>query len=275
MSTVFKVSELVGTRFLYVTIGIDLKYVLHCCERLKADSSAMLNAGNDVQEKLHNAVRAGEEPIFDLCECNITSDISQIIFEWQDKGWSFTDSKDDYRRFILEENERRKREKPDEIVPMPEFKLNGSIVDYIKYLRTDVVYIYPSATDLYFALVIMTALLRPTVKFEMDNVMAKVLDIISSSLPISLLNEYTEFYYHTTEGVEILTANDGKVMTQRLGEVTIEKASYGGYLVPTAFGREVLYKTPGWNIVFKNALDFVNRSKELRAKTLREVLVGD
>lgn len=275
MSNIYKVCDLVGTRFLYTTIGIDIKYVLSCCEQLKSNPSLTFNAGNELQEKLHEAVRKGVDPVFDLCSCTLTTDISQIIFEWQDKGWHFTDSMDSYRRSILEENERRKSEQPDNVVAMPVFKLNGSAAEYIKALRTDITYTYQSSSELYFALIIMTALLRPSVQFAMDNVMAKIFDIISASLPPSVLSQYDEFYYHTNEGVEIVTAVNGKVRTQRMGKVSIETASYGGYLVPTVFGKEVLFKAPGWDIVFKNALNYINRSKEMRSKTLREVLVGE
>lgn len=275
MSNVFKIKELVATRFLYATIGVDIKYVLNCCEQLCSNPGAQPNAGNEEQEKLYNLIRSGQKPVFDLCDCTFTSDISQIIFEWQDKGWCFIDSTNTERNSILVENQRRLQNKPAEIIPMPEYKLNTSAADYIKSLRTDVVYTYYKSSELYYALVIMTALLRPNVQFEMDNVMARILDLVSSTMSPALLSEYDEFYYHTNEGVEVLKAIDGEVWTQRLGKVTIESASYGGYLVPTVFGRAVLYKEPGWDVVFKNALNFVNKSKELRSKTLREVLVGE
>ncbi len=275
MNVTYKLSELVNTRFLYVTIGLDIKYILNTCEDLKSNPNKVVNAGNALQEDLYKHVSAGYTPVFDLAGCWLTSDITQIIFEWQNKGWMFIDSQDNYRAKILQNNLERIEQSKKETVTMPIFKLNTSVKDYIANLRTDVTYTYYENSDVCKALIIMTAMLRPSVHFAMDNVMSGILDIVSTALPTATLLKYDKFYYHTPEGVEVVEAVDGMLQTQRVGTVPVEQASYGGYLVPTVFGEQVLYKDPGWSTVFKNSLSFLNRAKEMRLKTLREVLVGD
>ena len=271
---VFRVKELFNTRFIYITFCKDFTYMLENCIRLKDDKTWQYNAGNEVQEELYAAVLNGDTPVFDLKDCVLTTDASLLIFKYQDKGFIFIDTQDAARHRILEENTRRIAELPETVV-LPKFDMRKSIVDYINSLDSSLVYEYPENSELYRSLIILIAMTRPKVKIVMDNVMAEVLTTVSSLLTLEVLRKYDEFYYYTQEGVEILKLDNGILHTQRLGDVPLEVASHGGYLVPTVFGNQRLMNSEDWEPVFNKALKSVNNLIKLRPRTLREILVED
>lgn len=265
--------ELLDTRYFYISIEKDFSHVTHTVSELASNKSYPYFAGNDAQQKLFEDVIAGNDIVFDICDMRITSDCTPLITNAIRKGFKFIDSKDDYRNGLLVGNQSRKP--VPEAVPLPKYNPTTDPVKYIRELDKNVIYELPKhMSNLDIALVILITMSRPKIQFTLDTAQGVVFDTVAEVITVSVLCNYTEFYYNSPEGIEVLKLEGNMLHTQRRGWCSIVEACEAGSLVPTAFGKEKLINNPMWEPLVNVCLAAVNSSHKASPKTLRDVLKG-
>lgn len=265
--------DVLGTRYFYVSIDKDFTHVVYTITCLQKDPEASYFAGNDAQEALFQDVKAGNPITIDIREMRITSDCTLSINNAMLHGIQFVDTKSTRRNAILQES--AKRHAVDNTVNLPIYNPVDDPVEYIKSLDKNVVYKLPAKlSKLDIALIILATMTRPKLQFAMENNHGVILDQVADVITLSVLCKYTEFYYHSPEGIEVLKMENGLIYTQRRGLCSLAEACEAGSLVPTALGREKLIRDPDWEPLVTLCLSALNASRQSRPKTLREVLKG-
>lgn len=272
----YMIKELVDTRYLYVSIGKDLEHLLDTCKQLRSNPEFNYFSGNALQEKLFQDVKAGDDPVFDFADTKITTDVANLsVLRFVTSEFKVIDSKDAKRDSVFKESQRRLACTYENVTIFPDWQVRQSPKDYIKNLRLDCTYVLPTSTTQQIkALVIMATILRPKLKFVINNVQREIFDYIAPFLTPEVLEKYDEFYYSTPEGIEVLKLVDGLLDTQRLGKVPILEAASAGHLVPTAFGTERLYEDPAWRPIFDSCYGVLQQCERERKKNLFEVING-
>lgn len=265
--------EVLDTRYFYISIDTDFIHVMDTIMRLREDPNAEYFAGNDAQEAVFQDVIRGEEITFDMQDVRITSDCTMSISNATRRGIHFVDTKNPDRNALLLEN--RNRQAVTDAIDLPAYTATSDPIEYINNLRSDVVYKMPiDMTKVNISLIVLIALARPKVQFAMDNSHGVIFDYMADAITLPVLCKYTEFYYHTPEGIEVLTLTNGTLSTQRRGHCSIAEACEAGSLIPTVFGRERLITDPDWERLANMCLSALNAYKQAMPKTLGEVLKG-
>ena len=260
--------KLLETKYLYITYRRDLQHIITTCQKLLKGETEEYFAGNSEQTILFNSCKRGEEPIFDLGDVKITSDIAEDIAKYQREGIRFTDNKNPIRGNLLNTNNIR-RAVDLETVPLPEFDYRKKTADYIKELSTECVYEIPN-NKLGTLLAVVITMVRPKVKLRLQYSSADVLRFVNNNLQRDILMSYTDYWFVTTEGIEEYNTRDKT--TQRSNSIDVFDADTQGFLVPKVFGEKQLHKEEGWNRVFQKALRELAELRDQQPKTLGEVL---
>lgn len=272
---IVSILNLYNTRYLYITYIKDLEHLFRSVQELKANPSAQPHAGSAYMSEIFEAARRGEELKYDFAECKITSDVTEVLGRYSDSGHIFIDSKDPVRNAIFADNYQRYLNAQKPTMPLPEYDLGDKIVPYIAALDPNVIYTAKVGSDLDCYLILLATMVRPSLQFVLNSTNDKIIRIVSMLLDSNTRFKYSEFYYATDEGIQVLSAVDGQVHTQRYGLLPVRDAAAKGAMVPTAFGREVLYQQPGWKDVFERVLNIVNQMRASKPKSLLEVLAEE
>lgn len=270
----FKMKELLGTQYLYISILKDMNHVFNTIRELRRDKDYAYFAGNSSQEQLFQEVKAGTPVTIDISQMKITSDCTRDLANAQMDGIDIVDRLNPQRNRLLTINTERRSVHP-ETVKLPEYDASMDLIQFVKSLNKDVVYQLPPAlNEQTTALVILATLVRPKLQFELRTNHGTILEAVSDIIPVSVLSKYDEFYYYSPEGIEIIKATDGMVQTQRGGLCTISEACECGSLVPTVFGQKQLHKDPDWEPLMKVCLHVLNSMKVQKETSLDDILKG-
>lgn len=268
-----KLRELYNTRYLYVTLQRDLIYLFSTYLELRKNSDYEYFAGNDLLQKVYSAARVGTNVEFDLADTKITPDIEQTIRTYGFKGIAFVDTKDYYRNEILKENRRRAQIDTSSFVPLPEYNSTQLVKDYVQSLKKDVTYtVTYNNVEVYLPLLYIIMVTRPSIKIDLAGMCSEFFSFVGKRLTLSDLEGYSEFYFSDREGTVVVSLNDGKVYTQRMGLCDLETASTLGSLVPTVLGSKRLLNEGCWHTIFRTCLGMLNGYRATRKKKLYEVL---
>lgn len=266
-----KICDVYNTKYFYITMGKDLNYMWNTCVALRENPEHPYNIGNATLGTIYECFKKGQSVEFDLADARITSDVVPIVMTALRKGIVMCDTLNPDRDVILKTNMERVNLSVT-TVPMPEFTVQSSPVDYIKSLEKDCVYLPPVTNpEVYVPLVVMITILRPSVKFCLDNIGDKVLRFVAERLTIPTLKKYPEHYAITPEGIQVVNITNG-VYDQRLGEVVdIETASTSAYFVPTEFGSVRLFDDPIFAEIFMECAKLINQYKATKKLVLSDI----
>lgn len=265
--------DVLDTRYLYVSIITDFAHVFDTIQQLKADKEFKYFAGNNFQKQVFEDVIAGNELVFDTRDCRMTSDFAPYVTNAIRKGFKFIDTKDTRRNRIYEESAKRKP--VEDAVLLPKYNPTEDPVEYIKRLDKNVVYALPlNLSNAEIALIILATMSRPKLQFALGATHGVILDTVAEVITISVLSNYTEFYYCSPEGIDIVQLEGNAVYTQRRGLCTLAEACEAGSLVPTVFGSKKLIADPMWEPLVTVCVAAVNSSRQASPKSLYEVLKG-
>lgn len=269
---VVKFTDLFETKYFYKTIGKDVSHVLKTCLRIQQEGYVPKAALNSVCSKVYDCFKVSAPVDFDLAGAVITSDVTPYINLYASYGLHFIDSTNAERNRLLQENVRRLAIDKSNFVPLPEFNLDTNTKDWIVSLRKDVTYL-PGVNDkeIYVPLVIMATMLRPSIKFCLDNIGREFFTYIANRLPTYELHKYKEFYLVTNEEIRTVTFNPMGYV-QKMGYVDLDTALTAALLVPTVVGTERIYDDPMFRSIFRDCNSQINRFKETRKPTLEEIL---
>lgn len=270
----YKLRELYETRFLYKPFNKDLNYLCNTIQDLRKEPDKKVFAGSDLMSKIFSTVKAGDPVELDLAGLKLSTDCASNIMNWTMKGIVFVDTEDNLRNEILIENRRRVATVIDNAEPLPIYDVSSSVLDYVKALRTDVVYSYPESVlkgeSIYIPLMCIIMMSRPSVSVNVSSHEREFFNYVASHLTFDEIKQYDEFYITTQEGTQIVDFSSGVAHLQRMGSTTLQDAGIEGTIVPTVFGRENLVNKPGWSSLFKHCLSALNSYRATRPITLEE-----
>lgn len=268
-----KLTELLGTKYLYLTFCNDVRYICESIKSLQKDADFVPNAFNDATAELYQKIKLGTPIELDLAGAKLTSDMCDTILLQQRSGTIFVDSENSWRDAILQENRKRLDTHLENTETMPEFTQEMRAPDYIRNLKKDIIYVPPVIQEnVYLPLVVLTTITRPTIQFSIDVMSRGLFNYVGSHLTLRQLKSYHEFFYVTSEGVQIVDF-DYPVYVQGFGYGEIADALKFGYLVPTIFGKEKLVSNPDFLQMFKDCNDAIDKYRNSRKQTLEEVLL--
>ena len=271
-----KLTDLYSTKYFYITTGKDLTYLFATCDLIRKDPKKEVNAGNKQIEDVFNCFRVGAPVVFDLADGRYTSDISHILLAAQrEYGFELIDSVNPWRNAILMENKRRFELYKDGVqntVELPVLRQDEKALDFIKNLQKGVLYRVPVTypEDIWLQLCVLISIYRPSIQMYLSEREAKFLEFVASRLTLSDLEQYTEFYMVTKQGVQIVDASK-PFYVQRLGYCNLEQAQSVASFVPTDFGRVVLKDVLAFRTIANECVRTLNKYKNTRSITLREL----
>lgn len=201
MEKIYKVSELIETKYLYATTSKDLEYLMsNSVKTLK--SGEAFHALSNLQERfIQDVISDKHIPTLDIVDMHLTEGAARLIATYQvDHNLKFIDSSDKGRNRILKMNEVYANSSKYTVVSLPRLDKHVGYVEYIKNLNEEDVYSFSSIEDIdelraMFGLVVLTLDLRPHVKFDFSNQIGiKFLLWVHKSLDMHDCMEFSEFY---------------------------------------------------------------------------------
>lgn len=273
---VVRLKELYNTRYLYKTFTEDMRLMFRTVVDLRNDSNTSYHVGNDLQGKVYESAKAAAPLQFDLADVKLSSDVTPIIQEYARAGIEFIDTQDAKRNEILRTNRERYAVDTSGYVTLPEYNPSQLVSDYIKLLSKDVVYKMPvGKNEIYLPLTFLILVCRPSIRIDLGTVDKAFFRFVYDHIPRDVLDNYTEFYFTTQEGTEIVNFNSGKIVTQRLGEVDFDTALTLGTLVPSVLGQKQLNSDDNWDVPVTLCLNYLTSYRSTQKVTLRELLSGE
>ena len=267
----YKLVNIYGTQYFYLTYVKDLQYLFSSVISIRKGTKTNPHAGSELMEQVFTDVRNGVDITFDLADARITPDTSAVILHFMQEGLSFIDSKDKGRMDILVNNYAAMENIKRETTPMPVYDGSISTPNYIKSLRTDVVYKIPDEhlkdKVLYNSLIYMSTVLQPKFQF----VLTSSYDLFSMIYDYFILEDllkYDEFYFTIGTISRVLKFEGGLATLENNRKVDIEQALSYGSLVPTAFGKERLYGKDPWMTIFDSCNQTVSRWREAQTHSI-------
>lgn len=276
---VVKLTELFGTRFFYVSIGLDFDYFMstynairngNIPEKYNKDASPAISAAYD-------SALGGDELIIDLARARITSDITPKILREMRNGVQFCDTDDPARDEILKISYSRIKQYSivtSSLVMMPTFEVGTSPLEYVTGLQKEVIYDPPEVNiDLYVYIIALTAIYRPSIQFCLDRIGKTLFKYISERMNLDYLSKFDEFYIVTAMGIRTCKKDD--IYIQQLGKCTLEEAAAYANVVPTVFGSKVLKNDETFKSIAAECIHVLEQYNSTRPITLREVLTKE
>lgn len=273
----FKLKDIYKTRYFYVSYRNDLVYLFNTYLDLLTNKTRQYNVGNDMLGQIYEAAKCNAPVQFDLADCKFTPDVTKVLSSYAEKGIEFIDTENMWRNNILKTNRERRQIDVTQFTVLPEYDITTPLPEYIKALSSDIVYTVPvNLSEVYIPILFMIMATKPSVKLCLNNHCNSFFDFVGSQLTLSDLYQYTEFYFTTPEGVEIVDFSSGKIYIQRLCALgTMEEALAVGTLVPTVLGKERLIKDPVFRDIFKKCVRIVENYRKTRKPTLLEFLLEE
>ena len=247
----FKITELFGTKYFYVTTGKDLTYMLNVCLGLRKDSNMEYNIGSDALRQVYDCFKSGAPVEFDLAEARLTSDVCATLNEYMRQGIRFVDSHAEWRDNLLKDNEARLQIDLSKAVPLPTYTADMNAVTYLQNLSSECTYIVGTGNlDLYKPLVTIIIMFRPSVKLVLNEIAGDIFKYVSDFFTPDDLKRYDEFYVSEPEGVFVWKRGE-PLYIQRIHDkkCTFEEAQTVADFVPTVFGKERLNMDPTFRII--------------------------
>lgn len=273
---VVKLSELYNTKFFYITMGKDLTYLFSSCNSLRKDPSLKLNAGNKVIDDVFSCFRVGAPVTFDLAGCKFTSDtVYTLLTAQRDYKLDLIDSQDAWRNDILMVNRERFEKYGDGVqntVELPILTQDAMALEFIQSLQKGVLYSVPVTYDkeIWIQLCVLIQIYRPSIQLFLNGREATLLEFVASRLTPFDLQQWSEFYMITKQGVMVVDASK-PFYVQRLGYVDLEQAQSVASFVPTAFGKESLKNVMVFRTIANECIRALNKYKNKRSVTLAEL----
>lgn len=273
---VVKLSELYNTKYFYITMGKDLTYLFSTCNSLRNNAALEPNAGNKLMADVFACFKVGAPVTFDLADCKFTSDVVYTLLAAQrDYKLDLVDSKEGWRNDILRTNSERFAKYGDGIpdaMELPLLRQDAKALDFIQGLQKGVVYSVPVTydKDIWTQLCVLIQIYRPSIQLFLNGREATLLEFVASRLTPFDLQQWSEFYMVTKQGVQIVDASK-PFYVQRLGYVDMEQAQSVASFVPTAFGKESLKNVMAFRTIANECIRTLNKYKSKRSITLAEL----
>ena len=271
----YQLKKMFNTRYLYVTFNLDLNNCFNDVLKAMEDNTYVSkNANPDVREAVAS-ITAGANVEFDLAECVLSRDCANTIHNFAMRGIRFVDTKDICRNKVLEDNRARAEWAKLETVELPDFRKDMVPIEYIRSLDKDTIYSMPIVDDggIYLRLAYVITCCRPKIKLVLGKHERLFFDLIGKRLTLNDIKDYTEFYFCSDSGVQIVDFSR-PVYLQRMGEVSMETALTCGYLIPTIVGQEKLLDIKCFRRIFEDCLNVLDSYCATRKRKLSEVIQG-
>lgn len=269
----YKLQELYNTRYFYLTMDKDVKYLCNTILALYKDKNYPYNVGNELLGNLYESVKAKAFVEIDLANCVITPDVNTTILHYLKLGVNFIDTKDKWRDDLLKLNKKRFETVTTDAVVLPQYDAATSIIDYIKGLDKNVTYQVPDNDEgIYLQITFLIAATRPSIKIYLGNKVVKFFNYIGEQLTAKDLKAFDEFYLTTPEGVQVVNFSNGPVYVQRVGYTDMIGALTVGTLVPTVVGTKQLKDYECFRHIITDSVNVVNNYCNSRKLTLSEIL---
>lgn len=265
----FKLTEVYNTRYFYKTTYKDLNYLFNSCLEIANGSTYAFHAGSKTIADIFDCFRNGTFVEFDFDGAALTSDVTCTLPSYITKGLHFIDSKNSLRSSIFKENERRLSIDKSDYTVMPPFTVDMNVNSYITEMRKDATYTIPLVdSNVYIPLAIMTTMVRPSIKFSLDNKGIDLLTFMANRLTPAILEKYDEFYQVTPEGILITSISD--INVQRKGKVSLTDALTEANFVPTVFGTKRIFEDPDFRPIFVDCNRILTRYRKTRKSKLSD-----
>lgn len=271
---IVKLTELYSTKYFYVSYLSDLKYLLHCVDKIKEDPMVDLHAPTPAFRALLLGLKRGEQFILDTASARFTKDTSFMLTLFQRSGIILIDSELPWRQAVYKENRKRLEQLVQESVPLPELMYTIGIREYITSLRTDVLYRpNTSSIDLQIALVTLVTATRPSIQLSGKFFDAGLFSYVLKHINMTSLENYKKFVAKTDEGLRVLdfTVSD-TVFLQGHGYIDFAAAVMQVPMIPAAFGEDVILHDPVFESLIQNSLQVIQNFQQVKPKTLTELL---
>lgn len=272
---IISLRELMGTRYMYVTMAKDFKYILHTIKALNADANANANVFMPSLEAVFEAAKRKEEIVFDLKECRCTPDFNSVIEEALRTGVSFIDSNDRIREKVLREIERRHDcADVQDAVDLPVFNLREDLSTYLNSLTPGVHYVCNLANNkTTIPLLALILILRPSITVDCSAYMNQLLKYVSARVNKVNYDKYDKFYVSTPEGVIVMEKSD--MFIQEQGEVDLDEIMNSYVVVPFDFGNVGLRNNPDFAHVLEDSMRIITEEQSNLPQKLTSILGGN
>lgn len=266
-----KLTELYGTKFFYKTLCTDLSYLFTSICRLRdKEEGYTVNIGNPLLGKVYEAAKQGEEIIIDLADCRITNDALTCIYNAENNGIKFRDSKMEWRNNLFIENERRRTNWQDGN-NLPVFDYKDDIRQYIKELSTTVCYCAAGQQQhVLIALTCLVFMVRPKVRICIDPIARTFFKFVNTKIPTEEILKARDFWMCSDEGVQHVTGDKFYVQEAQC-ELSIQDALQYVILVPYDFGSKPLLRNPAYSGLFRTCLLLLQEYQESSPRSLEEL----
>lgn len=267
-----KLTDLYSTKYFYKTFCADLQYLFTSMKRLMDKEEGFEpNVGNELLGQVYEAVKNGEEVVIDLADARLTSDAVVHVYQAEYNGIKFCDTLSEWRDKIFKENQERQHFVIRNREPLPAFGYNTDIKEYVKSLKTDVVYdTVNQPQHILIALVCIIAILRPSVQICIDRIAKILFKYVNTKIPTEEILKSNKFYMCTDEGVQLVEGKQLYVQ-EAMREVTLKEALQYAILIPADFGGEVLLENPSYKGLFNSCLMMLSEFQEGSSKTIEEI----
>lgn len=269
---IVKLTQLLHTRFIYCSMNIDLNYMNNMITAIKDGSESNPHALSPEMEEMFKALLSGESVTIDIAGAKFTPDTTSIIPKLRSNNIKVIDSEDKGRNDILLYNDAALHNSELSKEELPALDSDMKTSDYIKALRTDIIYKLPvDNITMYTALACMINIVRPKVSIALDSYEKDLIKYLSQFFTIDDLCKYDSFIIANDSGVMLINSANGNIYLPGK-KVPISEVSEHGYVIPAVFGTKKLYNEEPWNQIFKECEKKVNTWKRNQVHTFDEYI---
>ena len=245
MGKIYKVCDLLRTKYLYNTTVKDLEYLLSN-SILALKSKKAFHTPYELQDQfVQELLATGKIPTLDLAGTFMTHVATCVITKLQvNDHIKFIDSSDSGRQSVLLYNENYANSEHTESISLPDFNYDIKLTDYLAQLDKNQVYHLPKNPDIHiFALSVLILDLMPDIKLDLtDKAGISLFQWINRYLNISEMHEFNKFYISFIDNSdwEVDTAlydkNTDELETRQNLHISLADAWNTMYPVPTVIG---------------------------------------
>jgi len=267
---VFKLTKLLETSYLYVTLEKDLNNLITKAQ-VAIDTGVISHMPNDEQVRYIQEAAANHTlPIIDLADMHVTDTASRTIAFLQGRSVRFIDTANEGRNNVLEYNELHVNDAKYKETILPLYDVKTPLEDYIRNLNPDAYYVLTNEqSDIQFAVAAITLIVRPKIRFILSNIVGKNFLIwLHKHLKMSDFRNHTDFLAIikpaklNTAFVDNVTNDvvNGVIETREKLHMDYVLAWNELTLIPDIFGKPNIHKT------YKNELSGVISAATLTLK---------